>query len=49
MRFGFNGKAKNLPEQVCIVYGKLSEVGGLRNIRILRFLAGSSQYLDIEK
>ncbi len=49
MWLGFNGEAKNLPEQVRIVYGKLNEVEGLRRIRILRFLAGLSQYLDIEK
>jgi len=29
MRLGFNGEAKNLPEQVCIIYGKLNEVEGL--------------------
>jgi len=29
MRLGFNGEAKNLPVQVCIVYGKLNEVAGL--------------------
>ena len=49
MRLGFNGEAKNLPEQVCIVYVKLNEVVELRRFRILRFLAKPSQFLDIEK
>ena len=29
MRLGFNEEAKNLPEQVRIVYGKLNDVEGL--------------------